>query len=59
MINSKGLMHWNYPDFKEIYTAHLSNLASLLCGVPQELLCMVKMRYFRGTGMIFPRLALH
>jgi hypothetical protein len=31
---------------------------SLLCGVPQELFCMVKMRYFRGTGMIFPRLAL-
>jgi hypothetical protein len=23
-------MHWNYPDFKEIYTAHFSNLASML-----------------------------
>jgi hypothetical protein len=32
---------------------------SLPCGVPQELFCMVKIRYFRGTGMIFPRLALH
>jgi hypothetical protein len=31
---------------------------SLPCGVPQELFCMAKMRYFRGTGMIFPRLAL-
>jgi hypothetical protein len=30
---------------------------SLLWGVPQELFCMVKMRYFRATGMIFPRLA--
>jgi hypothetical protein len=25
------------------------------CGVPQELFCMAKMRYFRGTGMIFPK----
>jgi hypothetical protein len=31
---------------------------SLPCGVPKELFCMAKMRYFRGTGMIFPRLAL-
>jgi hypothetical protein len=31
---------------------------SLQWGVAQELFCMVKMRYFRGTGMIFPRLAL-
>jgi hypothetical protein len=31
---------------------------SLPCGVPQELFCLAKMRYFRGTGMIFPRLAL-
>jgi hypothetical protein len=22
-----SLMHWNYPDFKEIYTVHCSNLA--------------------------------
>jgi hypothetical protein len=31
---------------------------SLPCGVPQELFFMAKMRYFRGTGTIFPRLAL-
>jgi hypothetical protein len=28
-------------------------------GVPQGLFCMVKMRYFRATGMIFPWLPLH
>jgi hypothetical protein len=39
-------------------TSHGSNKKSLPCGVPQELFCMAKMRYFRGTGMIFPRLAL-
>jgi hypothetical protein len=27
-------------------------------GTPRELFCLVKMRYFRATGMIFPRLAL-
>jgi hypothetical protein len=26
--------------------------------VPQELFCMAKMRYFRATEIIFPRLAL-
>jgi hypothetical protein len=26
-VKSNGLMHWNYPDFKEIYTVHFSNLA--------------------------------
>jgi hypothetical protein len=26
-VKSNGLMHWNYPDFKEIYTSHFSNLA--------------------------------
>jgi hypothetical protein len=33
---------------------------SLLWGVPLELFCMAKMsrRYFRATGMIFPRLPL-
>jgi hypothetical protein len=36
---------------------HGSYKKSLPCGVPQELFCMAKMRYFRGTGMIFPRLS--
>jgi hypothetical protein len=40
------------------YLLHGSNKKSLPCGVPQELFCMAKMRYFRGTGMIFPSLAL-
>jgi hypothetical protein len=26
-VKSIGLIHWNYPDFKEIYTVHFSNLA--------------------------------
>jgi hypothetical protein len=26
-VKSKGLMHWNYPDFNEIHTVHLSNVA--------------------------------
>jgi hypothetical protein len=30
---------------------------SLPCSVPQELFCMAKMRYFRGTGMIFPKVS--
>jgi hypothetical protein len=35
---------------------------SLPCGVPQErfcmeLFCMAKMRYFRGTGIIFPKVS--
>jgi hypothetical protein len=29
-----------------------------LWGVPRELICMAKIRYFRATGVIFPRLAL-
>jgi 1-aminocyclopropane-1-carboxylate deaminase/D-cysteine desulfhydrase-like pyridoxal-dependent ACC family enzyme len=44
--HSRGVLHESYKK-------------SLPCGVPQELFCMVKMRYFRGTGMIFPRLASH
>jgi hypothetical protein len=40
---------------REGYCTGSSYKKSLLCGVPQELFCMVKMRYFRGTGMIFPR----
>jgi hypothetical protein len=43
--HSRGVLHGSYKK-------------SLPCGVPQALFCMVKMRYFRGTGMIFPRLAL-
>jgi hypothetical protein len=43
--HSRGVLHGSYKK-------------SLLCGVPQELLCMAKIMYFRGTGMIFPRLAL-
>jgi hypothetical protein len=30
---------------------------SRACGVPQELFCMANMRYFRGTGMIFPKVS--
>jgi hypothetical protein len=43
--HSRGVLHRSYKK-------------SLPCGVPQELFCKGKMRYFRGTGMIFPRLAL-
>jgi hypothetical protein len=38
--HSRGVLHGSYKK-------------SLPCGVPQELFCMAKMRYFRGTGMIF------
>jgi hypothetical protein len=41
--HSRGVLHGSYKKL-------------LPCGVTQELFCMVKMRYFRGTGMIFPRL---
>jgi hypothetical protein len=44
--HSRGLLHGSYKK-------------SLPCGVQQVLFCMAKMRYFRGTGMIFPRFALH
>jgi hypothetical protein len=40
------------------YSSRGSYKKSLPCGVPQELFCMAKMMYFKGTGMIFPRLAL-
>jgi hypothetical protein len=43
--HSRGVLHGSYKK-------------SLLWGVPRGLFCMVKMRYFRATGMIFPRLAL-
>jgi hypothetical protein len=47
----------------EILTGAINHSRGVLlrspCGVvPQELFSMAKMRYFRGTGMIFPRLAL-
>jgi hypothetical protein len=43
--HSRGVLHRSYKK-------------SLQWGVPQELFCMAKIKYFRATGVIFPRLAL-
>jgi hypothetical protein len=46
----------------EILTGAISHSRLVLHGswcVPMGLFCMAQMRYFRATGMIFPRLPLH
>jgi hypothetical protein len=57
--HSRGVLHGSNKKITPVgyFTGAIKNHS---CGVsPQELYCMVKMRYFRVTGMIFPRLALH
>jgi hypothetical protein len=42
--HSRGVLHGSYKK-------------SLLWGVPRELFCMAKIRYFRATGVIFPKVS--
>jgi hypothetical protein len=43
---------------RNTYGSYQSLQWGYFTGAIKNLFCMVKMMYFRGTGMIFPRLAL-